>query len=129
MTPAQKKLYQLQAVRTSFLQPALQSGGGDMVELAPQRLVRLTLIIIQKSMTLREVVDCDGDHHTGGREGQPIGTGTILVPCPLDSKGRLVDVAVYPVAIVEVVGDQMVDNVERWQQVQEVPVPLGHGVR
>jgi len=69
--------------------------------------------VLEQGVVRRQIVDSNGHHDTCCRQSDAIRALTSFVPVPVLEKCGLVDVAVDPVAVLEVMADQAVDDFDR----------------
>lgn len=98
----------------------------DLVKPSTHFLVCFTEIG-HEGVIWREIVHCNCYDVAYGGEGDTVCGCAGLEAFPGGRKGRTVDMSVYPVAVLKVVGNQFVDGWERGKEVDEVLVVFDRG--
>lgn len=121
MTADEQTLDEFEAVSLVLGPVTVESGTHDVVEFATNFLKRVTQLS-HEAVAWREVVHGDGHDHADSCEDDTVRIGAGFVAGPGVEEGGLVNVAIDPVTIFKVVGDETVYGLEGREKSEKISI-------
>ena len=126
MAADEEELDEVKGVGAALCLAALEGDAHDVVEASAEVLDVCREALVELVVS-GEAVQGDGHDHASGGEDDAVGACAGLVAGTGGDKGGLVDVAVYPIAILEVVVEEAVDDGLMGELCEEVAVVVVGG--
>ena len=124
MTFNQHQLYQVQRVSPRFRQASLNRGPRNFIKLVSYILVRV-LKILEEMVLGRQIMYGHGHDNTNNGENDPVCRTAILESLPVVMECRLIDMPVDPVAVLEVIVNEPINDIQGWKHCEEVTIIFG----
>jgi hypothetical protein len=123
MAADEQQLDQVQGIQPRLCLMPGEGRAHDVIKPAAHLLVALLKAQALEETVLRgEIVDGDGENDTRGGEDDAVGGAARFEEVPGVGKGEVVDVPVDPVAVLKVVLDEAVDDVNVGEEGEQVAV-------